>query len=142
MQHEQFRKEYLKRNDEENSFDYTKKNTPVAGIPLNIEISNIDLDLKYTSIFNPLHNFDKNYYLGKRDDQIDSGKGSKLLQDLKKHVIKTGKPDNSIIEFSIPGGIKICSVSVVPLIDEKGKITGAICASVDITNYSTEVFKK
>ena len=142
MQHEQFRKEYLKRKDEENRFDYTKNNISVTSIPLNIEISNIDQDLKYTYIFNPLHNFDKNHYLGKRDDQIDSSKGSKLLQNLKKRVIKTGKPGNSIIEFSIPGGTKTCSVSVVPLIDKQGRVTGAICASADITNYTIEVVEQ
>lgn len=142
MQHEQFYKEYIKRNNEDKQLRNNKYSLFAMVSPLNIELSTVDINLKYTSISNPHHNPDKNHYLGKSDEQIYQNKGSKILQALKQHVIQSGKDDKDVIELSNLNDMSLYSVSVSPLLDENGQITGATCASADITDYSKAMFKK
>lgn len=103
--------------------------------PLNIVMSYIDCDQRYTFINKPYPDYLSENALGKRDDEINFSQSARQLRDLKRRVITSGIGEKAVIPFRLSNGVRYYSISVEPLQDVNGGITGAACASLDITNH-------
>lgn len=103
--------------------------------PLSIIISYIDKDQKYTFIKKPYPDYLPDNAIGKRDDEVNLSPGAQHLSKLKKRVITNGVGVNTIIPFQLLNGTRYYSISIEPLYDDDGDISGAVCASLDITSH-------
>lgn len=103
--------------------------------PLNIVISYIDKDQKYTFVNNPYPDYLPENVIGKRVDEVNFSQSAQRLRQLKKRVITSDVGVNTIIPFQNLNGTRYYSISIEPMHDAEGDITGAVCASLDITSH-------
>ncbi|AET68012.1 putative transcriptional regulator [Desulfosporosinus orientis DSM 765] len=96
-------------------------------------IAHVDKDLRYTWIFNPHPDFDKNIVLGKTDIELSENEGTKALMLLKRIVIEKGMKLKEKITFPLSDGDHSYFVFAEPLYDNKGQISGCVTASMDIS---------
>ncbi|ARJ67059.1 hypothetical protein WV31_15975 [Magnetospirillum sp. ME-1] len=105
----------------------------LAGSP--IVVFEQDLDLRYTWIFNPKLGYAANEVIGKTDDEIMEAKAASVISNLKRSVIKSGKPLQQEVATSVPNGpTSYYDLNIEPRYDEAGAIVGIICAATDITS--------
>jgi two-component system, response regulator PdtaR len=119
----------LRENEEH--FKLVLKNSSVI-------VSQVDLDLRYTWVYNPHPDFDSETVIGNRDDELAQNEGINLLMQLKQQVIDTGVGSRKNIEIPLSDRLHIYDVKVEPLKDKQGKIIGATTASTDITDLHKE----
>jgi signal transduction histidine kinase len=98
-----------------------------------IILAHIDLDLRYTWIYNPTPDFDPASLLGKRDDEISENEGTLQLVELKRKVIETGSAACKQITFPLSGGNQTFDISAQPLKDDSGRVIGATTIALNIT---------
>ncbi|WP_216827414.1 helix-turn-helix domain-containing protein [Alkalihalobacterium elongatum] len=108
-------------------FQLALKNSPMI-------IAHCDLELRYTWIYNPHPDFDTDSTIGKRDDEIAINDGTLKLMELKQEVIRNGRKVKKKICFPLSTGDHYYYVYGEPLFDSNGEITGAVTASMDITD--------
>lgn len=111
--------------------DYFKtalKNSPVV-------VFNQDRELRYTWIYNPNPGFDPNSILGKSDAELLPGKDAATLIKIKNNVMESKKEARKIVRTTIQGKAFYYDLTVVPLYDDNGEITGVTCATTDITEH-------
>jgi two-component system, chemotaxis family, CheB/CheR fusion protein len=120
--------------NKEEELKQVERNFNIALKNSSIIVAHVDLDLRYTWIYNPHPDFNPNTVIGKRDDELAKNKGVKTLVKLKKAIIKTGKPARKTITFPLSGGEITYDITAEPLKDQAGKIIGVTTASIDISN--------
>ncbi len=94
-----------------------------------------DKDLKYTSLANIHPDFQFKNMIGKKDSDFFTKEDSKILENLKKKVLKEGKPVRETIPLKIAGELRFYDLMVRPVYMAK-KITGLACTSIDVTELA------
>lgn len=107
--------------------------TALAGSPT--VVFSQDRELRYTWAYNPSPCFRTEDFLGKRDSDFMNAHDAKRLMRLKKAVMQTGRRHREEVTVHLPIGETVFDVTTDPLRDERGKITGIICAATDITKH-------
>lgn len=92
-----------------------------------------DTELRYTLIYNPHPGFATKDVLGKRDADLLPREDAQVLTQIKQKVLDSGKPEKAEVITTIQGIQYYYMISVVPVIDDSGKIRGITCASTNIT---------
>lgn len=101
-----------------------------------------DKKLRYTQVFNPHPAFKEKNALGKTDDELLLDKDNvQILTETKLEVLKKGAPIRKDIKIMINGTAFYYDLSVSPLFDSKGDISGIRGISYDITKYKETIFK-
>lgn len=100
-----------------------------------IVVYSMDLELRYTWIYNPLADYPPERILGKRDDEVWFSKEAGLRQiELKRRVVETGVGICDELESEIGGAQRIYRRTLEPLRDAEGRVTGLIVAALDVTD--------
>ncbi len=94
-----------------------------------------DKNLRYTSVANISHNLKSQNIIGKSDVDLFSKKDSTRLEEIKKEVLKSGKPDRKTLVLNITGEPRFYDLMVRPVFADD-QIMGIACASIDITELS------
>ncbi|MBD2230767.1 PAS domain-containing protein [Phormidium tenue] len=98
-----------------------------------ISLFNQDLDLRYTWIYNPTHDLNKDQVLGKRDEDLASPETAARLTYLKRQVIATGVGLREEVKVTANGQTTYYDLTVDPIYDDQNAIVGITCAAVDIS---------
>jgi len=99
-----------------------------------IVVFNQGRDLRYTWIYNTAFGFKDSDVIGKRDiDLFERAEDATALEALKREVIRTGSGRREEVVVYIAGADRRYDLSVEPLRDANGIITGVTCAATDIT---------
>jgi PAS domain S-box-containing protein len=104
----------------------------LAGSP--IKVFNQDRDLRYTWVYNLQEGWSEQDYLGKTDEQIFGAETAAVMTAIKQPVLETGRPTRQEFSLEARGKKYYCDITVEPLRDPKGAITGVNCACVDVTH--------
>jgi len=113
--------EVIRRSEER--FRVALKDSPIT-------VFSQDLNLRYTWIYNP-HLYWNLEIVGKSDEEI-LGKKAASLTEIKRRVLKTRKPVREEIAIPHNGTPLVFDVSVEPVFDENGHLTGITGTSTDI----------
>jgi PAS domain S-box-containing protein len=92
-----------------------------------------DRNLRYTWIYNPAFDFNTANVIGKTDEELNDPKNILELVALKRSVLETGIGTRQEIQLRYQGGTHFYDVTVEPLRNEKGEISGLTVAAIDIT---------
>ena len=94
-----------------------------------------DLDLRYTWMYNPSPKFgySAEEIIGKTDAELLTPECARELTDLKRQVLKSGRGARKEVEVPMEGHTLYFDLTVEPLCDAAGCITGLACATFDIT---------
>ncbi len=96
----------------------------------------VDLNLRCTWVYRPTFNFTELAIIGKRDDELMSAEEAAPFIAFKQHVLDTGRTERRLLHVSV-GGIAVThDVTLEPLRDANGHVTGLIGASLDITDLA------
>lgn len=114
----------LKQSEER--FRFALENSPVI-------VFNQNLELRYTWMHNPDKNFDNASVLGKTEFDLFTKEDAQKLYDIKSRVIKSGIGSRDEIDLNESGKIFYYDLTVDPIRNEKGEITGVTCAAINIT---------
>lgn len=98
-----------------------------------ILFAKVDTNLRYEWVFNPHVDFAPEHFIGKRDDELDSGPGIEALIELKQNVLNEGKQKRREITFSRADGEHTYDITATPLLNEQDEIQSIVTASLDIT---------
>jgi len=92
-----------------------------------------DLNLRYTSVSNPMFGNSAEDILGRTDDEILPPETAVTVTALKREVLENGQPKRT--ECSLPegSGVRWHDLHIEPLRDDAGVIVGLTCAAVDVT---------
>lgn len=93
-----------------------------------------DLNLRYTWIYNKKTVFSLEHIIGKTDAEILPQKEADILTAMKLQVLKSGKGTRQYVQMTIAGRTVDYDLTVEPLQDSSGTISGVICAALDITD--------
>jgi PAS domain S-box-containing protein len=104
----------------------------LSGSP--IKVFNQDRDLRYTWVYNVQEGWKEEDYLGKTDEQIFGPEVGAQMAAIKRPVIETGKGTRNEFSLNARGKTYHCDLTVEPLLDAAGNVTGVNCACVDITH--------
>jgi PAS domain S-box-containing protein len=96
-----------------------------------ITVFNQDRDLRYTWIYNP-QLYWKHENIGKTDEEIIGAKKAAPLVELKRRVLETGLALREDVVISREGKRYAFDITIEPLFDAAGNITGITGASMDI----------
>ena len=99
----------------------------------NLVVYNQDKDLRYTWIYNPLLGFTPEGILGKTDAELLVPEDAARLDEIKGQVLATGVGARETVRTIIDGTAYYYDLSVEPLRDAAGDVTGVTGASRDIT---------
>ncbi len=111
---------------EEEHFRTALENTPLVAFRL-------DTNLRYTWITNPHEDFDPDAVIGKRDDELLPPDAAATIMEPKRKALETGERVREEVTYELPSGVVSYDLTVVPIQDESGEITGLTCATLDIT---------
>jgi signal transduction histidine kinase len=111
--------------ESEQRFRVALVNTPVV-------VFNQDLDLRYTWIYNPQH-YAEQPIVGKTDAELFSPEDALRLTALKKRVIAAGLLTREEVSLTVGRRTSFYDMTLDPLYDENGAVTGLTCAATDIT---------
>ncbi len=94
-----------------------------------------DKDLIYTSIANIHPDFQFKNMIGKTDADFFSEEDFKKLTEVKKRVLKTGKPERHVFSLNISGELRFYDLMIKP-VNENDQIIGIACTSLDVTELA------
>jgi len=114
--------EILRQNEER--FRVALKDSPIT-------VFNQDRDLRYTWIYNPQLYWQQDV-LGKTDEEILGTRKASALRELKLRVLKTGIAIRDEIAIPKNGSSHVFDVTIEPLFDAEGNVTGITAACMDI----------
>jgi PAS domain S-box-containing protein len=99
-----------------------------------VMVSNQDLDLRYTWIYNPVFGFDTLAPLGKTDAQLcERASDADVLIAFKRRVIESGHSEETNIVIRNAGVDRSYLVLADPLHDSNQCIVGVTCAAIETT---------
>jgi PAS domain S-box-containing protein len=104
----------------------------VALIDTPIVVFNQDIDLRYTWIYNGQGYADQPV-LGKTDADLFSSEDAMRLTALKRRVMAAGLLTREEVSVTVAAGTKFYDMTLDPLFDTDGAVTGLTCAAADIT---------
>ncbi len=96
-----------------------------------ITVFSQDRDLRYTWIYNPHLNWQKEI-IGKSDDEIIGAERARSLVDLKRRVLETGAGMREEVVIAHNGTKDSFDVTIEPLFDSERNVIGITGASMDI----------
>lgn len=94
-----------------------------------------DNDLKYTGGIYKGIDFQSHQLIGKTDSDFYSKEDVQKLEDVKRTVLKTGKPFRKLLSLSIEGKTQRHDFTIKPILTNS-KITGIACVSTDISEFA------
>jgi len=98
-----------------------------------IAVAHVDRDLRYTWIHNPHPDLMPEDLLGKRDDEVMPPEEAEKIMDIKREVLRTGRPLRREVTLHLSDGERVYDMVAEPLLDADGNVVGATTASLDIT---------
>ncbi|MFC4438842.1 MULTISPECIES: bacterio-opsin activator domain-containing protein [Natrialbaceae] len=111
---------------EKEQLDIAVENSPLV-------LFRMDTDLRYTWLKNPDPDFRDVDMLGKRDDELLPPEAAETLLAPKRTVLETGEAVREELTYELPSGEVTYDLTVSPVQDESGEVTGLTCAALDIT---------
>lgn len=100
----------------------------------NVSVFTMDKDLRYTWSYGPRWGYSAAELLGRRDDELEGADDVSELLAFKAEVIRTGVGAQAELKARIKGEWLLYHLTLEPLIDKNGEVTGFTAASMDITN--------
>ncbi len=94
-----------------------------------------DNNLVYTSLSDKHPDFEFRNIVGKTDQELFSGHEAKVLNTIKKKVLRTGEPARESVQLELGGRTRFYDLVVRPVL-ENNKIIGIDCTSMDITEFA------
>ena len=104
----------------------------VALIDTPIIVFNQDLDLRYTWIYN-VQSYANQPVVGKTDADLFSAEDAMRLTALKRRVIAAGLLTREEVSVTVNERTNFYDMTLDPLFDADGAVTGLTCAATDIT---------
>ncbi|PTY01086.1 PAS domain-containing protein [Opitutus sp. ER46] len=95
-------------------------------------LAQCDADLRYRWIHNPHPDFPQ--AIGRRDDELDRGRGALELMALKRRVLDFGQGATGDITIEGPTEARSYAVVAEPLRDAAGRVVGVTTAALDVTD--------
>lgn len=92
-----------------------------------------DRELRYTKIFNPHPGFKPETALGKKDEDLLGPEEAQRLTSLKREALETGAAAGGEAQITVGGRTSFYELSLEPVRDAGGHVTGIIAVSLDIT---------
>lgn len=93
-----------------------------------------DLDLRYTWIYNPTHNYSVDQVIGRRDEDLVAPDSAAHLTQLKQRVLETGNGLREEVRVTRGDRTGYYDLTIEPIRDSQSTILGITCAAVDITD--------
>ncbi|MBD3183678.1 PAS domain S-box protein [Candidatus Poribacteria bacterium] len=100
-----------------------------------ITASYMDTDLKYTWVYNTHPDFVPEKTLGKRIDEIIPGPVGEKMLLIYQRVLETGIGEKFEQQFDLTTGTEIYDVTIEPLRDASGNITGLTTIAINLTEF-------
>jgi PAS domain S-box-containing protein len=91
-----------------------------------------DRDLRYTWVYNPAFGA-ADEILGKTDADIVSPASAAVLTEIKADVLRTGVGARRQVRLELPVGVRDYDLTVEPIHDADGQVSGVACTALDIT---------
>jgi PAS domain S-box-containing protein len=113
--------------ESEDRFRTAIRNSPIT-------VFQQDRDLRATWIYNPFPNLNPEDFLGKTDFELASHQEASRLTKIKRRVLKSGEGVRLETQAAIHGEVRYFDLTIEPLRDLDGNITGVTCVSIDITD--------
>jgi signal transduction histidine kinase len=104
----------------------------VALIDTPIVVFNQDLDLRYTWIYNA-HSYADQPVVGKTDADLFTAEDAMRLTALKRRVMAAGLLTREEVSVTVGSRTSFYDMTLDPLFDANGAVTGLTCAATDIT---------
>ncbi len=114
------------------AFQESEQRFRVALVDTPVVVFNQDLDLRYTWIYNSQHYADQPI-VGKTDAELFSPEDALRLTALKKRVIAAGLLTREEVSLTVGARTNFYDMTLDPLYDSNGAVTGLTCAATDIT---------
>ncbi|MDD3802771.1 MAG: response regulator [bacterium] len=99
----------------------------------NITVFTNNNRLEYTWIYNPPAGIISSEILGKTDYDILEKMQARKVSEIKERVLKSGIAEESNLELIFGSKKRYFTFNVEPIYDKNRKITGVLCAAMDIT---------
>jgi PAS domain S-box-containing protein len=122
------------RRKAEEALRYSEERFRIALNNSSITVSNQDLDLRYTWIYNPGLNLQPEQVIGKFDSDLFLAKDAEKLENWKRQVLATGQSISEEIDIGTGDDFTCYVLTIDPLSDRNGNIEGVTCAALDITD--------
>lgn len=103
----------------------------LASAPLTV--FTLDKDLRYTWVHNSRHSLKDSELIGKRGDEILPAEDVREFTELKQNALETGKSIQREIKVKINGTWLYHIVSIDPIFNRQGVLTGLVGATLDIS---------
>ena len=111
---------------EKEHFEEALRNSPVVA-------SRLDTDLRYTWIGNPGDELLEADFLGKQANELLPPEAAAAVTAPKQRVLETGEGVREEVTLELPRGETIYDLSVEPLFDGSGEVSGLTATAVDLT---------
>jgi PAS domain S-box-containing protein len=108
-----------------------KLDVAVANAPL--ILFRQDTDLRYTWYRNPHDDFEDVDVLGKRDDEVLPPDAAETVRAPKRRALETGERVREEVTYDLSDEEKTYDLTVDPIRDDTGTVTGVTCAAFDVT---------
>lgn len=103
----------------------------LAGAP--IRVANLNRDLRYTWVYNSPW-FETEEIIGKTDADLLPLESAERVTKLKQQVLDSGIGHREVVEVEVKGEMRYLDITIEPLHDLTGQITGVTTASYNITD--------
>jgi PAS domain S-box-containing protein len=99
-----------------------------------VVVWNQDKQLRYTWFYNPDPRLNVDAILGKTDKDLVPPDEARRLIRMKRRVLNTGVAAREEVTSTVGGEVRYHELTVEPLKDDRGRISGVGCVAVDITD--------
>ena len=96
----------------------------------------VDTNLRCTWVYRPSFHFTELAIIGKRDDELMPAEEAAPFIAFKQHVLDTGRTERRLLHVCVGGVAVTHDVTLEPLRDANGRVSGLIGASLDITDLA------
>jgi signal transduction histidine kinase/DNA-binding response OmpR family regulator len=104
-------------------------------------VSNQDLDLKYSWVYNSYLNLEDDQVIGKTDKEIFSEDDANTLIELKRIVLRTKEKINRIIKLKVDEKVSYKDITCEPILKNRDEVIGIASISTDITELEKAKLK-
>ncbi len=99
-----------------------------------VTVAAMDLDLRYTWVYNTRHGFTPEMVIGKRPDELIDPQDVQELMSLLKHVLATGQAQSREVSGRTRGVAWCYLARAEPLRNDGGEMVGLTVAQIDISD--------
>jgi PAS domain S-box-containing protein len=118
----------------ENALQESQNRFRVALSMVPIMVYTCDQELRYTWVYQPLRGFQPEEVIGKRDDELLPAETVAELMAVKRLALETGQGGIHEVNIPINGQNTYYILTIDPLRDPQGNISGLTCSAIDITD--------